>query len=73
MCHVNVVVVVVVVTTPRSGNFPYFRTVRGVLPAKSNGLCLRSGQSKRHRGGRVRDLRWCDSLRLRVGAARIPE
>ena len=37
MCHVNVVVVVVVVTTPRSGNFPYFRTVRGVLPAKANG------------------------------------
>ena len=31
------VVVVVVVTTPRSGSFPYFRTVRGVLPAKDNG------------------------------------
>ena len=30
-------VVVVVVTTPRSGSFPYFRTVRGVLPAKDNG------------------------------------
>ena len=27
--------VVVVVTTPRSGSFPYFRTVRGVLPANA--------------------------------------
>ena len=32
------IVVVVVVTTPRSRNFPYFRTVRGVRPAKSNGI-----------------------------------
>ena len=30
-------VVVAVVTTQRSGNFPYFRTVRGVLPARDNG------------------------------------
>ena len=34
---VSTVSLVVVVTTPRSGNFPCFRTVRGVLPAKNNG------------------------------------